>query len=73
MAFSAEILVESEVSYDYEVSPRRNLHALHVPEAHDRDVAPEAIRSAVHAFGYPADEVSASYFPKVDRFGAGRR
>ena len=70
--FPAQILVESEVNYTDDVDPRRNLHTLHVPEARDPRVAGEAIRSAIDASGFPAEEVSAGYFPKVDRFERAR-
>jgi L-Lysine epsilon oxidase N-terminal/L-lysine epsilon oxidase C-terminal domain len=72
-AFPASILVESEVSYEHRVHPLRNLHTIHVPEARDPAVADEAIASAIEASGHPAEEVSAGYLPKVDRFGRGRQ
>ncbi len=71
--FPASILVESEVDYEHEVHPRRNLHTLHVPEARDPAVAAEAIAAAVDASGLPPEEVSAGYLPKVDRFEGARR
>lgn len=71
--FPDQILVESEVTYEHEVSPRRNLHLIHVPEARDPEVAEETIATAVDASGHPPEEVTAGYLPKVDRFGRGRR
>lgn len=72
-AFPETILVESEVSFKHDVHPRRNLRTIHVPEARNPDVAEEAIANAIDASGYPPEEVSAGYLPKLDRFGSGRR
>lgn len=71
--FPTQILVESEVGFEREVSPRRNLRPLHVPEARDPADADAAIARAVHARGVPEEEVVAGYIEKVDRFPRGRR
>jgi hypothetical protein len=66
--FPRRILVESEVGFEREVNPRRNLRPLHVPEAHDPAIAETAIAHAVHARGLKDEEVVAGYIEKVDRF-----
>jgi hypothetical protein len=71
--FPERILVESEVGFEGEVNPRRNLRPLHVPEARDPDFAEVAIARAVHARGVADEEVVAGYFEKVDRFPRGGR
>jgi hypothetical protein len=66
--------VESEVTFDGEVDPNRNLHTLHVPEARglDPDQAEPVLRRAVEASGHPPEHVQAGYFAKLDPFRRGR-
>jgi hypothetical protein len=66
--FPKTILVESEVGFEGEVDPRRNLYILHVPEARDPEVAEQAIAGALDAVAPPSEEVMAGYFANVDRF-----
>lgn len=71
--FPSTIYVESEDGFEDQVSPRRNLYILHVPEARDPEVAEEAIARAVEAAPFPAEEVMAGYFDRVEPFGDGDR
>jgi hypothetical protein len=71
--FPRQILVESEVGFELEVDPRRNLRPLHVPEARDAAAAEGAIAHAVHARGVSEEEVVAGYIEKVERFPRGGR
>jgi hypothetical protein len=72
-AFPSEIFVESEVGFDFEVDDRRNSIALHVPEAHDPEVAEVAIDRAIVASGHPPEHVNAGYMANVDPFRRARR
>lgn len=69
-AFPDALGVESEVTFDGEVDPNRNLHTLHVPEA--RGLGPEeaepALTRAAEASDHPAEHVQAGYFAKLARF-----
>jgi hypothetical protein len=73
-AFPTSLLVESEVTFEGEVDPLRNLHTLHVPEARglDPDEADTVLTRAVEASGHPPEQVQAGYFAKLDRFRRGR-
>jgi hypothetical protein len=72
-AFGAQLLVESDVGFEGEVDPRRNMLTLHVPEARDAEGADAAIETAIDAFGADPEHVTAGYIEKIDRFGRGRR
>jgi hypothetical protein len=74
-AFPKVMLVESEVTFEGEVDPNRNLHTLHVPEARglDPDEADRVVQRAVEASAHPSEHVQAGYFAKLDRFRRGRR
>jgi hypothetical protein len=67
-AFPSELLVESEVGFEGQVHPLRNLRRLHVPEARNPAVAEVAIRNAIDASPFPEEEVMAGYFEKFDAF-----
>ena len=71
-AFPSELLVESEVGFEHDVHPLRNLRRLHVPEARDPAVAEVAIQNAVDASPFPDEQVMADYFEKFDAFRRGR-
>lgn len=71
--FPKAILVESEVGFEGEVDPHRNLYVLHVPEARDPEVAEQQIAGALDAVAPPAEQVMAGYFPNVDRRRHGPR
>jgi hypothetical protein len=72
-AFGPQLLVESDVGFEGEVDPRRNMLTLHVPEARDADDADAAVEAALDAFGEDPEHVTAGYIEKIDRFGRGRR
>ncbi len=72
-AFGAQLLVETDVGFEGEVHPHRNLLTLHVPEARDPQRAEQAIATAVDASGEDPEQVVAGYIEKIDRFGYGRR
>jgi hypothetical protein len=71
--FGSQLLVETDVSFEGEVHPQRNMLTMHVPEARDADRAEVAVAAALDASGEDPDHVTAGYIEKVDRFGYGRR
>jgi hypothetical protein len=72
-AFGPSLLVETDVGFEGEVHPHRNMLTIHVPEAGDPQRAEVAVAAAVDASGEDPDHVTAGYIEKVDRFGHGRR
>ncbi|MEA2183609.1 MAG: hypothetical protein QOF69_2794 [Solirubrobacteraceae bacterium] len=72
-AFGPSLLVETDVGFEGEVHPQRNMLTIHVPEAGDPQRAEVAIAAAVDASGEDPEHVTAGYIEKVDRFGHGRR
>jgi hypothetical protein len=68
-----EVLVESQPGLPTEgVPPNRNLRMLHVPEASDPAMAPQAVAYAIAQTGCPEDEVTAGFINKLARFPSGR-
>lgn len=72
-AFGPSLLVESDIGFQGDVHPHRNMLTLHVPGARDPDRAELEIAAAVDAIPEDAEHVTAGYIEKVDRFGRGRR
>jgi L-lysine epsilon oxidase-like protein len=68
-AFGRNLLVETDVGFEGDVDPRRNLLTMHVPEARDPARADAAIAGALDASGEDPEHVTAGYIEKVDRFG----
>jgi hypothetical protein len=68
-AFGPNLLVETDVGFEGDVDPRRNLLTMHVPEARDPARADAAIAGALDASGEDPEHVTAGYIEKVDRFG----
>jgi hypothetical protein len=71
-AFGPQVLVETDVGFEGEVDPRRNLITLHVPEARDEAGATAAVAAAIDALGEDPEHVTAGYIEKVDRFRRAR-
>lgn len=71
-AFGPELLVETDVTFEEDVHPRRNLLTLHVQDARDPELAETAIAAAVDAVPEDDDHITAGYIEKVDRFGHSR-
>jgi hypothetical protein len=71
-AFPGPLYVESEIGFDPEVNARRNLHALHVPEARDPEHGAEAVASAraeaAERLGVDPEEISAGFHTNIARF-----
>ncbi|MDQ3928136.1 MAG: LodA/GoxA family CTQ-dependent oxidase, partial [Chloroflexota bacterium] len=66
--FPPQILVESRPQFKMEeISPKRNLLLLHVPDATE-GVAPQAAMAAADALGRPSEEVLVGYMDEVHRF-----
>ncbi len=74
-AFGSQVRVETDVGFEGEVDPRRNLITLHVPEARDPARAEQAVAAAIERSGEDPEHVTAGYFEKLDRFrrAPGRR
>ena len=71
-AFGPQLRVETDVGFDGEVDPRRNLLTMHVPEARDPALADQAVAAAIERSGEDPEHVTAGYFEKLDRFRSAR-
>ena len=72
--FPSVLLVESELGFEHDVHPHRNLHNLHVPAARDPAVGDAAVASAVDMDPHSEEELTAGFHTNVARFrrGGGR-
>jgi hypothetical protein len=72
-AFGPQLLVETDVGFEGDVHPARNMLTIHVPEARDPERADAAVAAALSAAPEDPDQVTAGYIEKVDRFRRRRR
>jgi hypothetical protein len=70
--FGEQLLVETDVTFEGDAHPRRNMLMVHVPDARDPELAESAIAAAVDAVPVDDDHITAGYIAKVDRLGHAR-